>query len=69
MCDKIQLTPSYGIKYNIEPTQNLNKKRKRKKRRTKFDDFLKKKRTDIASMVLSYKLVMLQISNHYTSMI
>ena len=41
----------------LEPTQNLNQKKK------------KRERTDIASIVLSYKLVMLQISNHYTSMI
>lgn len=55
MCDKRQLThPHMALNY-LEPTQNLNQK--------------KKERTDIASIVLSYKLVMLQISNHYTSMI
>ena len=58
MCDKRQLThPHMALNY-LEPTQNLNQKEKRKK-----------ERTDIASIVLSYKLVMLQISNHYTSMI
>lgn len=58
MCDKRQLThPHMALNY-LEPTQNLNQKNKKER-----------ERTDIASIVLSYKLVMLQISNHYTSMI